>query len=103
MLVEIKDFIGKCDICNSYQKNQQKEFFIFYDFFKCFWLYVVVDFFIFNNKEWFIIVDYWLDYFELNLLFVINVSIVIIFFKNQFVCYGILDMFYSDNGLQFLL
>ena len=40
MSAEIKDSIGKCDTCNSYQ------------------LYVAVDLFTFNNKEWFTIVDY---------------------------------------------
>lgn len=63
---EIKDSIGDCDTCNSYQKNQQKEPLIPHDPPKHPWSHVAADLFTFNNKEWF--VDYWSDYFELNQL-----------------------------------
>ena len=66
MSAEIKDSIGKCDTCNSYQNNQPKEPLIPHDPPKRPWSHVAVDLFTFNNKEWLIIVDYWSDYFELN-------------------------------------
>ena len=66
MSAEIKDSIGKCDTCNSYQKNQQKELLIPHDPPKRPWSHVAADLFTFNNKEWLIIVDYWSDYFELK-------------------------------------
>ena len=51
MSAEIKDSIGKCDTCNSYQKNQQKEPLIPHDPPKRPWSHVAVDLFTFNNKE----------------------------------------------------
>lgn len=94
---EIKDSIGDCDTCNSYQKNQQKEPLIPHDPPKHPWSHVAADLFTFNNKEWF--VDYWSDYFELNQLPMQALSSPP---SSQFARHGILDMLYSDNGLQFL-
>ena len=96
---EIKDSIGKCNTCNSYLKNQQKEPLIPHDPPKQPWSHVAVDLFTFNNKEWLIIVDY---YFELNPLPATNASTVITSLKGQFACHGIPDKLYSDNGSQFL-
>ena len=100
MSAEIKDSIGKCDTCNSYQNNQQKEPLIPHDPPKRPWSHVAVDLFTFNNKEWLIIVDYWSDYFELNSLPATNASTVITSLKNQFARHGIPDMLYSENRLQ---
>ena len=102
MSAEIKDSIDKCDTCNSYQNNQQKEPLIPHDPPKRLWSHVAVDLFAFNNKEWLIIVDYWSDYFELNPLPATNASTVITSLKNQFAHHGIPDMLYRDNGPQFL-
>ena len=49
MPAEIKDSIGKCDTCNSYQKNQQKEPLIPHNPPKRPWSHVAVDLFTFNN------------------------------------------------------
>ena len=68
MSAEIKDSISKCDTCNTYQTNQQKEPLIPHDPPKRPWSHVATDLFTFDKKEWFIIVDYWSDYFELNQL-----------------------------------
>ena len=68
MSAEIKDSIAKCDTCNSYQTNQQKEPLIPHDPPKCPWSHVAADLYTFDKKEWLIIVDHWSDYFELNQL-----------------------------------
>ena len=68
MSAEIKYSISKCDICNTYQTNQQKEPLIPHDPPKRPWSHVATDLFNFDKEEWFIIVDYWSDYFELNQL-----------------------------------
>ena len=77
MTAEIKDCVSKCETCNSYQTNQQKETLIPHDPPKRPWSHVLTDLFSFDNKEWFIIVDHWSDYFELNPLSSTNSSSVI--------------------------
>ena len=106
MSAEIKDSIGKCDTCNSYQENQQKEPLIPHDPPKRPWSHVAVDLFTFNNKEWLIIVDSWSDYFELNPLPATNASTVIRHHfpsppEGQFARHGIPDTLYSGNGSYF--
>ena len=101
MSAEIKDSIGKCNKCNSYQKNQQKEPLIPHDPPKRPWSHVAVDLFTINNKEWLIIVDYWSDYFELDPQPATNASTVITALESQFARHGIPDTFYRDNRSQF--
>ena len=102
MTVEIKDCVSKCETCNTYQTNQQKESLIPHDPPKRPWSHVATDLFSFDNKEWFLIVDHWSDYFELNQVSSTNSSSVIKTLKNQFARHGIPDTLYSDNGPQFL-
>ena len=66
MSAEIKDCVSKCDTCNTYQANQEKEPLIPHDPPKRPWSHVATDLFSFDNKDWFIVVDYWSDYFELK-------------------------------------
>ena len=101
MSAEIKDCVSKCDTCNTYQANQQKEPLIPHDPPKRPWSHVATDLFSFDNKDWFIVVDYWSDYFELNQLPDTHASAVIKALKNQFARHGIPDTLYSDNGPQF--
>ena len=56
MTAEIKDCVSKCETCNTYQTNQQKEMLIPHDPPKRPWSHVATDLFGFDNKEWFIIV-----------------------------------------------
>ena len=56
MTAEIKDCVSKCETCNTYQTNQQKEMLIPHDPPKRPWSHVATDLFSFDNKEWFIIV-----------------------------------------------
>ena len=102
MTSEIKDCVAKCDTCNTYQANQQKEPLIPHDPPKRPWSHVATDLFNFDNKDWFIVVDHWSDYFELNQLPDTHASSVIKSLKNQFARHGIPDTLYSDNGPQFV-
>ena len=101
MSADIKDSISKCDTCNTYQTNQQKEPLIAHDPPKHPWSRVATDLFTFDKKEWFIIVDYWSNYFELSQFPNTQASTVIKSLKNQFARHGITDTVYSDNGPQF--
>lgn len=101
MSADIKDTISKCYTCNTFQTNQMKEPLIAHDPPKHPWPHVATDLFNFDKKEWFIIVDYWSDYFELNELPDTQASTVIKSLNNQFARHGITDTVYSDNGPQF--
>ena len=100
MTAEIKDCVSKCETCNTYQTNEQKEPLIPHDPPKRPWSHVATDLFSFDNKEWFIIVDHWSDYFELNQLSSTNSSSLVKSLKNHFGRHGIPDTLYSDNGPQ---
>ena len=100
MTAEFRDCVSKCETCNTYQTNQQKEALIPHDPPKRPWSHIATDLFSFDNKEWFIIVDYWSDYFELNQLSSTNSSSLIKSLKNQFARHGIPNTLYSDNGPQ---
>ena len=65
------------------------------------WSHVATDLFSFDNKDWFIVFDYWSDYFELNQLPDTNASAVKSL-KNQFARHDIPGTLYSDNGPQFV-
>ena len=101
MAAEIKDWIAKCDTCNTYQTNQQKEPLIPHDPPKRSWSHVAADLFTFDKKEWLVIVDHWSVYFELNQVPYTLSSTVIKSLKNQFARHGIPVTLYSDNGSQF--
>ena len=102
MIAKIKDCVAKCDSCNTYQANQQKEPLIPHDPPKRPWSHVATDLFNFDNKDWFIVVDHWSDYFELNQLPDTHASSVIKSLKNQFARHGKPNTLYSDNGPQFV-
>ena len=53
---------SKCETCNAYLTDQQKEPLIPHDPHKRAWSHVARDLFSFDNNEWIIIVDHWSDY-----------------------------------------
>lgn len=55
------------------------------------WERIGVNFFTFDNKEFFIIVDYFSNYWEIDKFNNILVSIVILKLKSYFVRYGCFD------------
>lgn len=64
------------------------------------WSKVGIDLFEFDNCYFFILVDYYLNFIEVvELERDIRVKIVIIKIKECIVCYGIMDILVSDNGL----
>lgn len=56
---------------------------------------------LYKNKDYLIIVDYYLDYFEVDCLYSKIGSFIISKLKVYFVRYGIFDIFVFDNGLFF--
>lgn len=89
MSAEIKDSIAKCDKCNTYQTNEKKEPLISPGPPKRPRSHFATDLFVFDMKEWFIIVDHLSDYFELSQLPDTQASTVIKSVKDQFGRHGI--------------
>lgn len=98
---EIKDCISKCDICNTYRTNQQKEPIVQAEPPERPWSKVGVDLFDFKNEKYLIAVDYWSNYFEFNKLKSEQSKSTITVLKSYFSRHGIPDIIYSDNGPQF--
>ena len=104
MTAEIRDCVSKCEICNIYQTNQQKEPLIIHDPPKRPWSHMATDLFSFDNKEWFFIVYHWSDYFELNQISSTNSSSLIKSLKNLFARHGIPDtLYYLVKTLYYLV
>lgn len=65
------------------------------------WERVGCDLFEFDGKDYLILVDYFLDFFEVDRLYGRSGKEVIGKMKFQIVCYGILDVIVIDNGFLF--
>jgi len=101
MFSEVKDFILKCNICRSVDNTQQKETLIPNDVPDRPWVKVGVDFFLFNNTNYLMVMDYFSGSWAVGTLENTTASHMIRKMKMQFSRYGIPDICVSDNGLQF--
>lgn len=59
----------------------------------------IIDIYIIEGKEYFIFVDYFFNFWEIDRLFDFKVSICMRKFKSYFVRNGIFDKVVFDNGL----
>lgn len=66
------------------------------------WSRFGVDLFIFQFKDYIVLVDYYFDFVEVSSFKDVNSKVIIKFMKVQFSRYGIFDVFVLDNGLQFI-
>lgn len=74
---ELKVWICICEICCEYELIFCKEMFMFYEILDGVWEKIGVDFFIYNDKEYFVIVCYKFNFWELDLFIDIKLLIVI--------------------------
>ena len=98
---EIKDFINKCDVCNTFTNKQQKEPMLSDDIPARPWQKVGCDIFQLHNKQYLVLVDYYSNFFEINLLKNIGKLGVVDIMREHFARYGIPNTLISDNGPQF--
>ena len=98
---EVKDFVSKCSICQSYQPDQCREELQPYPIPSRPWSMLGADFFDLGQQHFFVLVDYWSGFFEVQEVKVATSASVIAACKVQFARHGIPDVLITDNGPQF--
>ena len=98
---EVKDFVSKCSICQSYKPDQCREELQPYPISSRPWSMLGADFFDLGQKQFFLLVEYWSGFFEVQEVKVATSASVIAVGKVQFARHGIPDVLITDNGTQF--
>ena len=99
---DLKDYISKCDICNSFPNMQAKEPLISHDIPERPWEKIGVDFFTVDGADYLCTVDYYSDYFEIDKLsHKKDANTTIKRLKSHFATHGIPLLIVSDNGPPF--
>lgn len=98
MTAELNDFIAKCSVCATYQKDQPKEPLISHKIPDRPWETVGSDIFHSEDRDYLCTVDYYSNYFEIDPLKDKTASEVVHALKKHFSTHGIPDKLLSDNG-----
>ena len=98
---QLKDYLSKCGICNSYRAEQCKEPLKPHKVPNLPWEKVGVDLFMLDRQAFLIAVDYYSGYFEVQDLSHTTSSRVITVLKSGFARHGIPATMISDNGPHF--
>lgn len=98
---EVKDYVSKCSVCQTYQPEQCREELQPHEMPSRPWSKVGADIFELGSQQFLIMVDYWSNYFEVQELKRITSASVIHALKVQFARHGIPEVLVTDNGTQF--
>ncbi|XP_052280855.1 uncharacterized protein K02A2.6-like [Dreissena polymorpha] len=101
MMSEIKDYVSKCETCQSFGRKQCKQPLISHDVPDRPWAKVAMDVFTFNNKEYLVTVDYFSNLFEIDYLERATSKIIIRKLKQHFARHGIPETLVSDQATVF--
>ena len=102
MNAEVKDYVSKCSICQTFQPEQCREELQPHEMPSRPWSKIGADLFEFGHHQHFLImVDYWSSYFEVQELKRPTSANVMTAFKVQFARHGIPDVLITDNRTQF--
>ena len=101
MARDIEQFISKCDTCNTFGTEQQKETLISHEIPSRPWQKIGCDLFEYQGKDYMICVDYYSYYFEVDRLYKKTASKVIKTIKGHIARHGLVDELVSDNGPPF--
>ena len=100
MLGEIRDKVKSCAVCNDFLAKEQKDPLMAHRIPDTPWAKVAQDMFSHSRKTYLVTVDYYSDYFELDILKETTAAAVIQTTKLHFAQHGIADMV-TDNGPQY--
>ena len=100
MADQIKDQVQGCEVCNDFLARQQKEPLMTHKIPETLWSKVGQDLFTLGDESYLVTVDYYSDYFELDLLSDTTAESVINATKRHFARHGIADMV-TDKGPQY--
>ena len=98
---EVKDYVSKCSVCQSYQPEQCREELQPHELPSRPWSKVGADIFELGPQQFLIMVDNWSNYFEVQELKGITSASVIHALKVQFARHGIPEVLVTDNRTQF--
>ena len=101
MARDIEQFISKSGTCNAFGTEQQKETLISHEVPSRPWQKIGCDLFEYQRKDYFICVDYYSNYFEVDRLYKKTASKVIKTIKGHIAKHGLVDESISDNGPPF--
>eukprot|EP00112_Aurelia_sp_Birch-Aquarium-sp1_P017356 Seg4011.3 transcript_id=Seg4011.3/GoldUCD/mRNA.D3Y31 product="putative protein K02A2.6" protein_id=Seg4011.3/GoldUCD/D3Y31 len=94
---DLTDYIAKCEACNTFQNNQQKEPLICREIPARPWQFIAADIFTTDNKDYLCTVDCYSNYFEVDRLYHKTAGEVILKLKRHFSAHGIPEKLFSDN------
>ena len=101
MSAEIRDFISRCTICQTYRPAQAREELKPHPLATRPWEKIAADLFVMEQQTFLIMVDYWSNYFEVVEIHKKTSQAVITQCKVQFARHGIPDVVVTDNGPEF--
>ena len=101
MSAQLKDLIDKCSICQSVKPEQASESLQPHPVPDRPWQRVATDLFTFENRNYFVLVDYYSNFIELDYLADTSSQTVIHKLKMHFARHGVPDYVVSDNGPQY--
>ena len=102
MTSEIREYISTCSICRTYETANQRETLMSHDIPDRPWAKVGTDLFAKDGRDYLITVDYYSNFWEVDLLPSTESTMVINKLKNHFARYGIPDTIVSDGGPQYV-
>ena len=94
---DLTDYIAKCDTCNTFQNNQQKEPLISREIPARPWQSIAADIFTTDDKDYLCTVDCYSNYFEVDRIYHKTAGEVILKLKRHFSTHGICEKLISDN------
>ena len=98
MTSEIREYISTCSICRTYETANQRETLMSHDIPDRPWAKVGTDLFAKDGRDYLITVDYYSNFWEVDLLPSTESTMVINKLKNHFVRYGIPDTISSRTA-----
>ena len=101
MTAKIRQLVSQCSVCNEFLQEQAKEPLMTYAIPTHLWQMVGQDLFTLDSQNYLITVDYFSDYWELDILPDTSSETIVMHTKTQFARFGIPETVLTDNGPQF--
>ena len=101
MNVQLKQFIASCEVCNTFQTKNQKETLLSHEIPNRPWSKVASDIFEWNKEHYLVLVDYYSDWIEFDLMKNQTAAEIIDLMQKQFARWGIPDEIVTDSGTNY--
>ena len=101
MNVQLKQFIASCEVCNTFQTKNQKETLLSHEIPNRPWSKVASDIFEWNKEHYLVLVDYYSDWIEFDLMNNQTAVEIIDLMQKQFALWGIPDEIATDSGTNY--